>query len=367
MKEYLERTALTEKKSAIKLRVKKATEGNAFGDAEIYVRSSDKSGDFYTKYNLCYEKDPATKAIKMGDDIVPLVWENGTNGGYNRSNYRIKAGYVCKWNSDTDTFEEIYPILQQGEISMGVKEIRRSDGAMAGDFVGGYHGDENIKITDGVPQVKMTLDGKEISLDGGDELFVEGNELCFEQTTLINRCNTPKEVIIEHGQIMVFNTSGIHERQSAVFLSDDYEEQGKYMLDNGQSCLQMFTLFRIDMRDKVGRMCDLLNFYDENKKLVASADTSECPLGYHGWTGNDTQKINRYVEYRSKDKGVYALAGFKILNDSVDCHSAKIMIRAHGDNKLYCSFESKNPTRQPIKGERWELDLLYYIDYNSGL
>lgn len=362
MKEYLERTALAEKKSAIKLRVKKAVDGIDFGDAEIYVKTSDKSGKFYIKYNLCYEKDPIGTTYKKGDETEPLTWYNGSNYGCNRSNYRIKAASVCKWNGES--FEKVYDVLQQGEISMAFKEMLVDGGVRAGDFVGGFHGDEIIKVSDGKPMVSMALDGACIPLDGREECEYEGDILTFEQTTLINRCNTPGVNIVEHSQSFVFDTMGIHDRQKAKFITSDYEEGGKYALDCTGSYLQMCTFWRLNRGEKDVRICDDLKFYDENGKLVNQSDTSAYNHGDFAWTGVETEKINRTVEYNG-NVGVYGRVGFEIVEDSVECESAKIMVRTFGDNKWYCTFKSKNSTGQPKKGEEWILDLLYYIDYNS--
>lgn len=363
MKEYLVRTELTNKENAIRLVVKKAADGCDFGDADIYVKSSDKSGDFYVKYCLCYEKNAVGSTCETpSGEIVPLTWYNGSNGGFNRSNYRIKTAAICKRNGDS--FEKLYDVLQQGEISMAFKEKFADNSAMAGDFVGGFHGDENIKYNDGKPMVAMWLDGTPISLDGREERAYEGGQLKFEQTTLINRCNTPDVNIIEHSQSYTFDAKGMHNTQKAKFITSEYEEGGKYALDNGGSYLQMCTFWRLNKGEKYVRICDDLKFYDESGKLVGEANTLSYDSGDFGWAGTETEKINRTVEYNG-ETGVYGLVGFKIVEDSAECHSAKIMIRTHGDNKWYCTFKSKNPTAQPVCGEEWVLDLLYYVDYNS--
>ena len=212
--------------------------------------------------------------------------------------------------------------------------------------------------------MKLLLDGVEISLDGKEEKEFVGNVAEFEQTAIINRCNTPGENIIEHSQKYIFDTNGVHVKQNAKFITDEYEENGKYALDNGGSYMQMCTFWRLNSSNVEERICDDLKFYDENGKLVNEANTSSYKHGDFGWAGADTETINRTVEYNG-DKGVYGLVGYKILDDSVDCSSSKIMIRTFGDNKWYCTFKSKNPTRQPKLGEEWKLELLYYIDYNS--
>ncbi len=362
MKEYSVRTELTAKKSAIRVVLHKAQEGQDFGSFDVYVKSSDKSGCCYVKYCLIYEKNAIGEIWGKGDEAVPLTWYNGSNGGFNRSNYRIKTACVCKWNGNG--YDKICDVLQQGEISMAAKEMFADRSARAGDFVGGFHGDENIKYTDGKPMVRLTVDGVEISLDGKEEKEYIGDVATFEQTTFINRCNTPGVNIIEHSQSYTFDTFGVHNRQKAKFVTFDYEDGGKYALDNDGTYLQMCTFWRVNNGVKDGRICDNLKFFDESGKLVNEANTSNYNSGDFGWAGVETEKINRTVEYNG-DMGVYGLVGFKILNDSAECQSAKIMIRTHGDNKWYCTFKSKNSTSQPKYGDEWDLDLLYYIDYNS--
>ena len=363
MKEYSNRTALTDKNNAVKLVLKKAEEGHDFGSAEIYIRTSDKSGDFYLKYCLTYEKNAVGTTWKDKDgNPTPLTWYNGSNGGFNRSNYRIKTAAVCKYNGES--FEKVYDVLQQGEISMAFKEKLAENGTQAGDFVGGFHGDENIKYDGDKPMVKIAIDGVELPLDGKESREYVGNSVAFEQTTLINRCNTPGVNIVEHDQKYVFDTEGVHVNQNAKFLTADYEEGGKYALDNGGSYMQMCTFWRLNNDNKEERICDDLKFYDENQKSVNEANTSSYKYGDFGWAGADTETINRAVEYNG-DKGVYGLVGYKILDNSTECHSSKIMIRTFGDNKWYSTFRSPNPTRQPNLGDEWKLELLYYIDYNS--
>ena len=130
MKEYSIRKELTNKENPIILRLKKAEDGNCFGSAEIYVKTSDRSGDYYIKYNLVYEKNPVGATCKDKDgNLVPLTYYNGSNGPYNRSNYRIRAASLCKKNGDD--FEIVFDVLQQGEISMAFKEKNKETGKLA--------------------------------------------------------------------------------------------------------------------------------------------------------------------------------------------------------------------------------------------
>ena len=246
---------------------------------------------------------------------------------------------------------------------MAFKEKNLESNRLAGDYIGGFHGDENIKYDGDTPLVAISVDGVRLSLDGKEEGEYVGNSVAFEQTTLINRCNTPGVNLVEHNQKFTFDTYGVHVKQSAKFITSDYEE-GKYALDNTNSFMQMCTFWRLNSAKNEERICDDLKFFDENGKLINQADTSSYKNGEFGWAGTETEADNRTVEYNG-DKGVYGLVGYKILEDSTECHSSKIMIRTHGDNKWYCTFKSKNPSRQPSLGEEWKVELLYYIDYNT--
>ena len=363
MKEYSVRTSLTNKENSVILRLKKAEEGNEFGSAEVYIRTSDRSDDFYLKYCLTYERNAiGTTCRDKEGNTVPLTYYNGSNGGYNRSNYRIKTAAICKKSGDG--FVKVHDVLQQGEISLAFKEKLAESGTMAGDFVGGYHGDENIKYDGGKPLVKIALDGVTLPLDGSEDKEYVGNVVNFEQITYIDRCNTPGEHIMEHSQFYTFETDGIKVDQRVKFLTNEYEEGGKYALEHSGCFMQMCTFWRLDSVDNNIRICDDLKFFDENGNLVNQADTSAYKNGDFGWAGAETETVNRTVEYNG-DRGVYGLVGYKIIDDSTECHSSKIMIRTFGDNKWYCTFKSKNPNHQPRLGEEWHLNLLYYIDYNS--
>ena len=57
MKEYSVRASLTNKENSVILRLKKAEKNDDFGSAEVYIRTSDKSDDFYLKYCLTYERN----------------------------------------------------------------------------------------------------------------------------------------------------------------------------------------------------------------------------------------------------------------------------------------------------------------------
>lgn len=363
MKEYSIRTALTNKENAVILRTKKADKGCDFASTDIYIRTSDKSGHFYIKYCLTYEKNGISTTCKdKYGNVVPLTYYNGANGPYNRSNYRIKTASICK--DTANGFEKVCDVLQQGELSLAFKEKIREDGALAGDFVGGYHGDENIKYENDKPMVRLALDGKEIDLCGREACEYVGNCVSFEQSTLINRCNTPEENIIEHCQTYFFDTDGVRVKQRVKFITDEYEEGGKYALEHSGCFMQMCTFWRLDAENNDQRICDDLKFFDENGNLVNEVNTSAYKKGDFAWVGEETETVNRAVEYNG-DKGVYGLAGYKILDNSTLCHYSKIQVRTFGDNKWYCAFKSSTPASQPKKGEEWKLELLYYIDYNT--
>lgn len=361
--EYSQRAALTNKENSVILHLKKADKDCNFGSAEVYVRTSDRSGEIYLKYNLVYEKNPVETTWKDKDGkTVPLTWYNGANGGFNRSNYRVRTATICRKNGDV--FEKMYDVLQQGEISMAFKEKQTASGTGAGDYVGGFHGDENIKFDGENAMVQISIDGQKLSLEGKEDKIYVGNVVKFEQTTLINRCNTPLVNIVEHNQKIRFDIEGMHVEQNAEFLTSDYEEGGAYELDNGGSYMQMCTFWRLNNDRRDERICDELRFYDENCRIINNADTSSYKYGDFGWAGAETEKNNRAVEYVG-NKGIYGLVGYEIVDNSVACQSSKIMIRTFGDNKWYSSFKSLNPNHQPKCGEKWSLKLLYYIDYNS--
>ncbi len=372
-----------------------AEEGGLYGNVTVYVQTTDESGDYYIEYPFVYQKKTDT----------------------NVNMYRINKGFIVEKNGD-GSFTQLYQVLRQGEICVAIFETKANNGIESGrsdDAIGGFHGDENLLQ----PPVFL-LDGKRISLSEAGEYT--GTTLDVEQVTELNRCNSPEEKVMKHTQIFKFDTNGLRMKRSLEFLTSDFVPK------KGQTYLQMFTFARQDLMEvdkgnfDAPDLCNTVNLLDAagNKLFVIDTEKYEVTdvknnnevtsfsdgyvkngavISECSYLGNSVD--NRYAEYiGDNNNGIYAKVGFNITDASTKVDSAYIMARkgvfdpaeidpelksgTHGDNKWYPSFTSSNdPTPVckdttatgtknnndtvyiPAKGETWNVDLIYRIDYNN--
>ena len=321
-----------------------APEGDdEYSSFNVYTQTTHPSGDYYIRYKFVYEFDEI-------DDS--LNWSNGSNTGANRMNYRIKTAQIVKKTGDPG-FLTIHEILQSGEISLAIKEYNPETGKAAGDFVGGYHGDENLKM------VSLVLDGnQEIELYDGEPGFYNCSTVNFVQLSTINRCHTFYEKVMNHNQHYLIDTNGIRLIQQVEWLVDDFTPT------EGQTYIQMFTLNRVN-KDKVGDfLTTRLALLNEDGKVIARADLTAFDPGENEGVTAVSSADARYAEYFGDDKGIYAKVGFQFIDNSVKLNSARISVRKHGDSKWYPSFG--DPKGTPAKGDVWTINSFYYIDYDPA-
>jgi hypothetical protein len=317
--------------------------------------------------------------------------------------YRINSAGIVDRTGGKDTW--VYQLLQGGEISLAIKEsghvvtkaefeaekdlikqlkeassdtnyIKRLDWALAaadsdqethsraaGDFVGGWHGDENIE--DG--KIAMYLDG--VKLDLTKAGTYTGTQFICDQTCLIDRCDEPGNPVMRHRQYMLIDSNGYRNDQSVEFLTNDF------VPDAGQTYLQMCTFnrqnFQVAAADRGNPetyICSNFNLLDANGTLLSNHDLSNHKVSDGTKTlGRDHEKETRYVEYlgnpNNAGKGLYGRVGFVIDDSSMVPNSATVMVReTQGDNKWYASFKSHNGTTIPV-GEKWNISDYYYFDY----
>ena len=325
-----------------------APEGTApYGSANVYVRTSDPSGKYYIGYQFTY--------INWG--LNEYDYSNGKSNSHNNAQmYRINTATLVE--KTATGYVPVFEVLQGGEISLAIKEVW--NGSSAKDFVGGWHGDENIE--DG--KVYWYLDGEPIDITKAGNYT--GSQFVFDQTCLIDRCDTEETQIMRHRQYMVLDTNGLRNKQTVEFLVGDF------VGDRSQTYLQMCTFnrqnFSLSATERVkpeNYLCDAFNMLDANGNVLSSHDVS-THVPEDGTKTMGYSDKNRYVEYLGNNNGLYGLVGFTIDNASMYLRSMGVMVReTQGDNKLYASFANHFAASVP-KYEVWSVDDYYYIDYNTA-
>lgn len=314
-----------------------------YASFNVYVQTTHSSGKYFIRYNFTYEYNAHD---------ATLTWSTGINTETNRSNYRIKTAQIVEKTGE-NTFSDVYEILQGGEISLAIKEYDPDGKAMAGDFVGGYHGDENLTF------VSLVLDGsREVSLLNGVAGFYNCTTVEFKQESVINRCHTPNEPVMNHIQHYLVDTNGVQLIQQVEWLVDDFTT-------SSQSYLQMFTLYRTNPKNKSEYLTTRLNLLDENGNPISGFNNVDLTDSrFNGGSSVDLEKttVARYAEYFGEEKGIYAKAGFQFVDQSCRLQSAFVSIRTNGDSKWYPSFGGVTVSQ----GDVWTINSIYYIDYNPA-
>ncbi len=326
--------------------------GQTYNSVNIYVQTSDLSEDYYIRYCLKYEYSD------VRDNYA-------TNSGTNRSNYRINTAQLVKiTNAEGDAVEAeiLFEVLGSGEISLAANQVnpvwsKLTDGARsvlgsrtsALDQVGGYHGDERLK------SAALYADGEAVEIFGQSEgAVIPCSFVNFDQTTTIYAWGTSTAdsfgwAVMQHSQAFTFDSNGVRNRKSIEWLDDGYE--------TGSMFFHMFTLRR-QVNGKA--VCETVEILDESGKLLGK-QTFPLIVDQPGNTYLSNTKATR-IGYSSAISGVNAETGFRILNGSVICNRLYVMVR-NEDNKLYVSFGSAENGSRPQKGELWEVEVDYKIDY----
>jgi hypothetical protein len=331
-----------------------AGKANRYNSINFYVQTSDPSGDYYVRYKMQYEYS------ETRDNYA-------ANSCTNISNYRIKTAQLVKVDDVTDTAvkaTEVYPVLTTGEISLatrqrnldqsllteGAKAAISSNG-VSGDFIGGFHGDERLE------SVELFLDGEKLEIYGKTAGYtLPGTVAEFNQVATMYQWGTSTadsygRPIILHTQNFVFDSNGVKNNQSAEWLNDGYEIDSFYF--------QMLTLVRASNGKPV---CDTVTSFDENGDVI---DSVTIPLVVEKQTSYLSNLKNRGFRYSSDESGVFAEAGFEVINDSivVDRMYVAARVGTTPDNKMYVSFQSPTNGSNPVKGEVFEIAVRYHIDY----
>lgn len=376
---------------------------NPYGTVNVYVQTSDSTEKYYINYKFSYINYPLNNYSYL---------TGVANSNNNAKMYRIDTATIME-KGDDGKYSTVYQLLQGGEISLAISEghlctvaemkaaIPELDALIAAekeklypnstyinkwenlittytnktantyisapDFVGGWHGDENIENG----QIYMYIDGAPIDITKSG--IYTGTHFVFDQTSIINRCDEEETPVMRHRQYMLLDTNGLRNDQTVEFLTNDFT------VSDNVTFLQMCTFNRQDMSlpeadrnnpDKY--VCDEFRLLDANGVEALTYDLSNHYVANGAYEIGDDEvdkTANRYVEYignadYERGKGLSGKVGFTVDDCSVTPSKVYVMVREpHGDNKWYASFKSPDNNTAVPKGEIWNISDSYYFDY----
>ena len=312
------------------------SEGKRFSEFHLYLSADEGKGEYYTRYCFLYEVNP----------IKPeLAYNMGSNDPANRDFYRIRTAHIVK--KTEDGFVPVFRALQGGEIGFAMKEKG------AGDYIGGFHGDEVLT------EVKLTVDGKELPLNRPFSGTFESFH--FYEQSHIFRCNTPEEKVVLHTQNYRVDGNTLRLAQDVEWIAD--------ALPIYQAYMPMLTAQRLNPEKLDEILTETVEFYSVEGKLLTTFDTTDYGADL---IGNPSDSVccgtkATSVKVYGKNSGFMAEAGYVVRDNSIpDSQIATSLcirhMRGAVDNKIY--FDIGGGT-QPKKGEAWRSDTYYRVTYHS--
>jgi len=211
------------------------------GYSSFYVYLPAGEG-YYTQYRFEYCFYPPNDSID---------YYGGTNDPANCEFFRIREAYIG--TLEGESFTPCFRALQGGEVGFAFREER------AGDFTGGFHGDEVMT------EVSLIADGEVLALNKA--YFGSFRSLVFEESSDMFSCNTPSERLVSHKQKYTFDGNTIKLWQYIEWCADTHNIASAFS--------PMLTVQRLDPADTSKVLTDTVEFFDkENGKLLISFDTS---------------------------------------------------------------------------------------------
>ena len=314
--------------------------GKELSSFDLYL-PADPTGAYYAVYHFRYEVDPVKPS---------LTYTEGPNDPANRRFYRIRTAHmtVREGAEDTPSFRPLFRALQGGEIGLAYRERG------AGDFVGGFHGDEALD------EVCLTVDGRELPLDVPFSGFAE--TVSFYERSTVFRCNTPSEPLLLHTQTYTVDGSTLRLAQHVRWLRDAHPLQAAYM--------PMLTAQRLDPEDPSRILTDTVEFCGADDTPVCTFDTTPYGADGKGRSWDTVCKGTQATAVRvyGKMSGFSAEAGYTVRNESIPAsqQTADLCIRymKHAlDNKIYFNV---GKDAAPTEGTVWESDVYYRLGYRNG-
>ena len=326
------------RKDAVILELKKKDDSKGqYEDFFVYVKTSDPSGRYYVRYNFIYE---------FNDKV-----EGTVNSTDNINAFRIKQAYLVEITGITEEkvmYDSVMTVLYHGEIALAAKE----DHPAAVDFVGGFHGDDNMTA------FQLKADGIEY-VPGEMNAVVICDSLEIFQEATINRCAQPDVPVMTHTQNYTIDAAGVKLDKSLTWLTDDFNSTMVYM--------QMFTLARAACEDLMVLNSAGENPYgDQGINVLEDTDVkidSQPDLYADKKVLSSTE--NRHLIYSSDKTGISARIGFDIVDNSCSVREAFVQLRYKDakDNKWYVNFTCADGSTTPKIGEVWKLNTYFDIDY----
>ncbi len=301
-------------------------EGKAYGGFDVYVKGSKKTGVGYTRYPFEYWDNPINPDFEFDTD-------GSSNDPANAKLFRIVEAYGVQRLGEF-SFSSDLKIINNGEWEMAIREPR------AGDFIGGFHGDEILET------VKLTLDGKEVDLTTGPHKLT-GTNLEFVQESYADRCNTPGSKVLKHTKRYQFDKNGLELYQKVEWLKE---------FELYSACLTMLPIMRCtDTR----RIVDFVEVYDDDGALLKEYDTSS--IGPKETLETEQIPNAARVHAYSAD-GLVDVVVKQTPVSGIFNRLTNINIREYGDNKVYMRSHAGS-TAMP--GDVWEMITNYKIDYRK--
>ena len=340
------------KENAVDVVVSKPASGKEYGNVTVYLQASEASGDYYIAYYFNYEVTAPNTEWTFDDQ--PTEDGASVNPGFNKSMYRIAGAKLTEKLDTPYTYDEKYYVLDPREITLAIQEVG------AADYVGGWHGDENMTAVD------FYLDG--VKIDTTVEGKYTGTQFEMRQNSVLNRCNTLDVDVMNHNVKCLLNSKGIKLEQQIEFLTDDFKPNPTYSFLQMATYMRQNTSLSSELRElPENLLCRQTNLLNANGEINLTYDCVNDPDAY--WVGLEYSDTNRYAEYIGNHEGeyvgLYGLIGFVIDDASVKAESCRLQIRST-DNKWYPSFDTYNGDTVP-KGEVWNVSNSYFIDYNPEL
>ena len=313
------------------IKITGSKDGCAYSNFFIYLPAGN---EYYTEYRFVYVNNPIKEE---------LVFSGGPNDPANCRFYRVREAYIGKLNEGV--FCPSFRALQGGEIGFAFCEKG------AGDFSGGFHGDEVLF------RVSLKKDGAEISLD--KEYFGSFDELSFEIESNIFRCNTPSDKLVLHKQKYTVSGNRLNLAQYIEWLDDAKELVAAYV--------PMLTVQRLNPQNKREILTDTVEFYtEEGGELLKTFDTTPYGAELDGKFSESFCRDTRSTAVRvyGKNSGFSVEGGYKVVDgtipdEQIDTHLC-IRFASCLDNKIYFNIGKGTA---PKASTVWKSDTFYRLTY----
>lgn len=296
----------------------------SYGDFEVYTKT--QKSDYYINYHFVFTEE---------ESKPELEFNGGTNDGANQRTYRIIGADLVE--KTANGFKEKMQLLQQGELEFAYLE------SGAGDFVGGFHGDEVMD------SAELCADGKTIDLFNECELQ-SCNELVFLLTAKMFRCNSDSRQVNNHVlKYTIKSDCEIELDQSVEWLVNNLK------IDKAMLC--MLTIYRCDVQNN--RVTDILKYHKWDNDICDIIDTGDFDADSN-LIKNCSYSGQGYVIAYGKNSGIFAKAGYKSIAGIKGEFNNYCWVRPFGDNKTY--FSANNGATVKC-GDFWHWINYYKLDY----